>query len=427
MVGAMFTLAGALLAAGLLSFVAANWEEMSRLARLAWVLGGLWGAGLLAVWLRERASPLYAEGMFLLAALAFGGAMALVAQIFHISGDLPQFLLTWSIGALALGALMGAEKASVAGLLLALAWSLVVLGEGQSFEFLLINLLERRHGGPPSGWHWPFLLPWLAAAALAMVHRWRWLARMVAFSLLVWISVHALVMMAWYPSLAEGIFRALPFIGLLTALKGAWLVRDGREELRIFGIPALWMGTLHAWLFSLLMATGWEAKTILGELLGVRLEQTGGEVLAHAAFAALVLLALAGVAMRRLRWWEVLPPLVFGLWQWGLPYWPEFLVSKWVAAGLSLMLSVWLMALGLEHERKGLWRLGLVLFGLAVFWLYVVTIGSLLGTAGFFLGAGLLLLALAFAGWRFLAWLERRHGRGHDGGNAGGVRGEGAA
>ncbi len=407
MVGAMFTLAGVLLAAGLLSFVAANWDSMSRLARLAWVMGGLWGGGLLAVWLREKAGRLYAEGMFLLTALAFGGAMALVAQIFHISGDPERFLLTWSMGALALGALMGSEAASVAGLLLALGWSLVAIGELNLAPWVFMT---SRPMGSTAPWHWPFLLPLLVAAGLTMLHRWRWLAQVVVFALLAWLTYNLATLGASQRAMMESVFRLLPFVGLLAALTGVWLARASNEEARLFAIPLIWQGTLHAWGFSLLVATGDLMRRVLRELAGGGLPQEASGFWPHVALVALALLALAGVVTRRIAWWEALPPLVFGLWQWGLPYWPAFLVSKWVAGGLSLMLAVWLMALGLEHERKGLWRLGMALFGLAVFWLYVVTIGSLLGTAGFFLGAGLLLLVLALGGWRFLAWLERRQG-----------------
>ena len=407
MVGAMFTLAGVLLAAGILSFVAANWDSMSRMARLAWVMAGLWGAGLLATWLRERAGPLYAEGMFLLTALAFGGAMALVAQIFHISGEPAQFLLVWSIGALALSALMGSQAAGIAGLLLALGWSLTVTGETGVRVLDLIALTRRYGRAPGMAWHWPFLLPLAVATLLAMLHRWRWLAQVVVFSLLAWAttSLAALVLHGLVP--VEGIFRILPFIGLLAVLKGLWLAHDTRAELRMFAIPLIWQGALFAWSFSMLVATGDLAKQLLHSVFPGDLPREAAGLWPHVALAALVLLGLAALLRKRANWWEALPPLIFGLWQWGLPYWPELLVSKWVAAGLSLMLAVWLMALGLEHERKQLWRMGMVLFGLAVFWLYGVTIGSLLGTAGFFLGAGLLLLALG--GWRFLAWMERRH------------------
>ncbi len=421
MVESMFLLAGVLLAAGVLTFVAANWEQMSRLTRLAVIGGGLWASGLFAVWLRGRAPARYAEGMFLFTAALFGGAMALVAQMYHVSGDLPRFLLTWSLGALALSALMAAEWAGALGLLVGLGWSLASAG------MHLTELgLEQAFAGKVRV-HWPFLLMLLPAALLALVHRWRWLARASVFAALAWVSVSVLGLAHGAASGLHYILLTLPLVGLLSALMGVFLQRSSPPEGRLFSVSLIWQGGLFVWLELLTLL--WPELFDLWRSLRMQLppEKLSGVPmwLFHAAAVLAIGAALAGVALRRLAWWEAAVPVLLAAWLSlmanapGAPImredgvnieWPmhSLLFSRWAVFGMALLFSLWLLGLGLAHEMRAVWRLGLVLFGFTVFVLYVITIGSLLDTASFFLGAGLLLLALAIGGWRFLRWEERR-------------------
>ena len=418
MVEAMFLLAGVLLAAGALSFIAANWEQMSRLARLALIIGGLWASGLFAVWLRGRAPARYAEGMFLLTAALFGGAMALIAQMYHISGDLPRFLLTWSLGALALSALMAAEWAGVLGLLAGLGWSLASVG---------MYLTELGFGQAFAGEvrvHWPFLLMLLPAALLAMMHRWRWLARASVFAALAWAAVSVSNLAFGAAAGLDYIVLTMPLIGVLAALKGVFLRRLTWPEAQLFSASLVWQGGLLAWfgLLALLWPEALGAWRLVRLELPPAMQSMAPAVLFHAAALVAIGAAGAGVALKKLEWWEAAAPALLAVWLLLVAHYPgadvaeistgriphSWLLSRWTVFGMLLLFSLWLLGLGLAHELRAVWRLGLVLFALTVFWLYVITIGSLLDTASFFLGAGLLLLALAVGGWRFLRWVERR-------------------
>lgn len=78
-------MAAALLGAAILIFIAANWEAMPRLLRVgmlfAVILGGYLGGAILKA--RGRAG--FGEALWVVAAAAFGGAIALIGQMYHLS------------------------------------------------------------------------------------------------------------------------------------------------------------------------------------------------------------------------------------------------------------------------------------------------------------------------------------------------------
>jgi uncharacterized membrane protein len=91
---------GIMLAAGILLFVSAHWDELSpaqRMSLLVAAVGGLHAAGAFA---RDR---FHALGMTLHAAgtVALGGAIALAGQIFNVQEHWPTAVLLWAAGAAA--------------------------------------------------------------------------------------------------------------------------------------------------------------------------------------------------------------------------------------------------------------------------------------------------------------------------------------
>lgn len=147
-------LGAVLLAFAAMSFVAANWQEMSKLARLALLFGGLWTTYGLAGFLNSRAMPQFADAAVLLACALFGAAIMLIAQMYHMDGNPPDAVLMWAGGTLLAGILIGSNPA------LALAMALVLLWSG--WESLITG-----------GVHWPFLAGWAAVAGALAWRRWR--------------------------------------------------------------------------------------------------------------------------------------------------------------------------------------------------------------------------------------------------------------
>ncbi len=173
------------LGAGIILFFAANWSEMTKLAKLAVLLGAMWGAYAIAgrgLSGAARASAAIGHAMLLLGVILFGANIHLIAQIYHIDAHYPNGVLMWTLGALALVWLVPSQPVAVVGLALATLWSgMEILDFGQH----------------P---HWPFLAVWALYAAATLYHGWRWAAGAAVVALGVWCF---LILVEW-PYLGRG-------------------------------------------------------------------------------------------------------------------------------------------------------------------------------------------------------------------------------
>lgn len=95
----LMIIAALLVAAAVLLLVAANWEVIPRIVRLVGILALIWGAYLAGGVLIMRGAERLAAAFLVLGTLAFGGAIALVGQMYHLSGDTFQAMLVWFAGA----------------------------------------------------------------------------------------------------------------------------------------------------------------------------------------------------------------------------------------------------------------------------------------------------------------------------------------
>ena len=117
--GAVLGVLGAvLLGAALLSLVAANWEAFPRLMRVGLILGVIIAGYLGGAWRAGQGDTVFSGVLYLLAAIAFGGGIALIGQMYHLSGDAATAALVWS-GTTILAAvlLMSGNLAGMAGLI----------------------------------------------------------------------------------------------------------------------------------------------------------------------------------------------------------------------------------------------------------------------------------------------------------------------
>ncbi len=95
---------GALLvAAGIFSFVAANWQEIGRMAKVGIVLTAMAVSYGLGFYLKEyRSYARSGEALILLGAISYGAGIFLVAQLFHVQVEWPDGFLLWMLGTLAM-------------------------------------------------------------------------------------------------------------------------------------------------------------------------------------------------------------------------------------------------------------------------------------------------------------------------------------
>ncbi len=109
---------------GVIAFLAANWEEMSHGLRLVLITAAVGGSYAAGFQLRERTGrlPRVGEALYLLGVLLFGAALFLVGQMYHVEAHDPLALLIWAAAAAAVALVVGSRVISWAALLIFTGW-----------------------------------------------------------------------------------------------------------------------------------------------------------------------------------------------------------------------------------------------------------------------------------------------------------------
>lgn len=172
--GALAVLGAVLLGAAAMSFVAAHWDSLSKLSRLA-LLGGGIGASYAAAFelFRRRLDP-FAHAAVLAGIALFGASIMLIAQMYHMDGNPPDAVWLWSLGALAAGLLLRSNPALAASVVLICVWNGMTVEQDSKLI------------------HWGFLPMWIAAAAGVANTRWRAGKHLLALALSGWLIVSCL-------------------------------------------------------------------------------------------------------------------------------------------------------------------------------------------------------------------------------------------
>ena len=97
------TIGAVLISAGIFSFIAANWQGMTRPVKLSIILVSMlvsYGAGW---YLKEKLElPKTGEALILLGSIIYGAGIFLVAQMFNIRANWPDGFILWMIGTIAM-------------------------------------------------------------------------------------------------------------------------------------------------------------------------------------------------------------------------------------------------------------------------------------------------------------------------------------
>ena len=154
----LISLGSILLAIGVITFVAANWQVWPREARVTLLLSLFVAVNLVGFYLwrippsRSKNShpdmpptkgrnKLLGEGLLLLGALILGANMALMAQMFHIGGSSYGLFLAWGIGVLGMAYSL---RLNSLGVLSALLVGLGYWGGWGGDEFSWLDVLVRQ-------------------------------------------------------------------------------------------------------------------------------------------------------------------------------------------------------------------------------------------------------------------------------------------
>ena len=284
----LMALAAVLLAAAILLVVASNWEAIPRLIRVGVILALIWVVHLAAARMLARGASAAASGLLIIGAMSFGGAISLVGQMYHLSGDEQTVMYLWfAIATISAILFRSGAVAVVAGFL---SWA--------SFAVYLENYDT----------HWIGLDPWMAPVMAAIViglvrYTGAERARHLAYLLLIgWL--------AWLYTLYEEIAVALAFAigGMVAFVLTALPTRSVASLVRSAGAaPAFYSFLVAAIGFLLLhieIEDGWRlvvlgVATLAASVLAIALHgRDNGAVryLAYTTFAA-EMLYLASVTV----------------------------------------------------------------------------------------------------------------------------------
>ncbi|RUO98188.1 MAG: DUF2157 domain-containing protein [Hyphomicrobium sp.] len=151
---ALGILASVLFGFAAISFVAAHWDDMPRLARLLLLLTCVWAGYGAAGWLERRGHSMLADAAVLFSSGMFGASIMLVSQMYHIAGDPADGVLLWWIGTFVAGATLRSNPTLALTLILVCTWSFLKTSTSSYV-------------------HWPFLIGWgLVTVAFAWQRWW---------------------------------------------------------------------------------------------------------------------------------------------------------------------------------------------------------------------------------------------------------------
>src|SRR5262245_51517542 len=222
---------GLLVAAAFLAFVAANWTAIARPARFAILLAGIASAYGIAIWFDRAGRTILADLAVAVGCIVFGAAIALVGQMYHLSGDFAAGVLLWAGGALAAAVLTGSRGALAVALAAGCVWTYM-----RSIEQLDVP-------------HLPFVAFWLVAAGLAVGWNAAVARHLAAVAATAWVIITAVALeQRFHVADAPGLVGV--GAALLLAV-GLVLAASGPEALRALGLT---LSTYAALVFAVVIA-----------------------------------------------------------------------------------------------------------------------------------------------------------------------------
>ena len=378
---------GVLIAAGLIAFVASNWESMPRYIRVILLVATIWTAYGLAAYTKQREHP-YLTGMFLMIGIvAFGASIMLIGQIYQLQGRNEDALLVWMIG----GLLTALGTRSIAALITTIVVSCMwMVSEYPTSSEPATLLNVARFYWYPAVWLVLAISSWWIGSRLA--------AHALAISMIIWLVVLVFLFGRVSAHHITTIQAAMLIIGSLCLAS-----LSGPQFLRGFEI--------HALTYCFIVLLGFDSLSY-GGLSLLRLEPVSTSVWPH-----LVPMVVAAIACGAILMWArrananvirdqyvfpiaaLLSAGVIGLsWIPGLAG-PLFLSI--LSAGLGLFFAVWSVRFGWRIGSRALSALGYLGFVAVLLITYSRVFGSLEFTAAIYGVAGIVLVVASI-------WLYKR-------------------
>lgn len=355
-----------------MTFVAANWDDMSRPARVGVIFAAMWGFWGTAAILHAKGSTWFAQVFSLGACAMFGAGIMLISQIYHIQGSSKDDTWLWAMGTLLAAGLTRSPPALALSMALFTTWT-----------WLEPSMFTWRE--PDFAWSFPLYIA--VAAGLAFWMRSRFNAHLITLALLGWAVPTALSLLE-----DRSATFAMAIIGLGFVVLSLSLLSDRKHGLlRGFERPLM---------FYVLAALGlilcvWFARDNItwANLVSVDLHT---QAIPPAIVACLLTLGLGAYAYRSAHpnTYDVIATAVFCV----IAYVTMIAFGGALILQFAVLLagSIWILRMGWRLDFRPLTVLGFIAFGAVMIWIYADTIGTLLGTSVFYGGIGILLLIGVF-------------------------------
>ncbi len=378
------TLAALLFVGSVVAFVAANWDTIPRLLRMAGLLVIVAIALAGAILAERRSSPRLGDLAATVAVLVFASAVALVGQMYHFPEDWPGGYALVGLVALLAALLLGSSGALIVALLCAFGW--------------LFTRPESAILQVP----WPVLPPMVLATLLSIERPSRWTAGLAALliAVVLVLTLNGLVL----PPLADlgdrlPLRLVAPYLLLAVAVLAVTMFAVRHEGLRIIARQLAELAILALAGFPVLLFT-----IASGDLaaLGVGTVDTSG-VAAYLVALAVVAVAMMAV-LRRVDVAALAVAVLAVTIAFGLVAFARGATAGWAVQGLALAACIAVTVSGVTGGRMFWTVVGALGFAAIAYVRLIGTDFNLIDTSAFFLVSAVVFVAIALGTRR----LDRR-------------------
>jgi uncharacterized membrane protein len=377
------TLGALLLGLAVIAYVGSQWEAVPRVLRLAAIALALLIAYVATFEFDRRGHRIFAEAGLLAAGLVYAGAIALVGQAYHLSGDFAGAVMLFEAGILGAALFTGSPTLNMLGLIGAGYWTW---------------LATSGNGIVP---HWPSLVAMALGVVVATVQRAHYGRIVAVCAVMFWMALTLFELGHQHDWSFLGHLAAFATVSLAVFGVGAMLAGFARvPRIAALGDAVLWPALL-----AVLVTLG-ALQTTSHNL------RVGEDVWNVIVVAGAIAVIAAGIAtlFRLLSLLDFLAMLVLtaGTMAFTL-FHPADDVARNAAGGaIVIVAALWAIGLGQSGRHPIGKAFGLAAFGLEVIYIYVFTIGSRIDTALAFLIGGVLFIVLAYVLFRIDRMLARR-------------------
>jgi len=100
----IITIGVVMVAAGIFSFIAANWQDMTRVMRIAIIFAAMLTSYIVGWYFHSKQeAPRLSHGLLILGTIIYGAGIFLIGQMFNVRSNWPDGFILWMFGSIAMG------------------------------------------------------------------------------------------------------------------------------------------------------------------------------------------------------------------------------------------------------------------------------------------------------------------------------------